>query len=51
MNTHAQAQPTYNISDLIQHIAEIMMVEIKQTTSGILGEIFCMETLFPEYAK
>ena len=28
-----------------------MLVELQQTTFGILGEVFCMETLFTSYDK
>ena len=33
----------------MKHIAETIMVELQETTSGILGEVFFMEVLFPEY--
>ena len=40
---------TKKISNPVRHIAETIMVKIEQTTSGILGKIFFMEELFPEY--
>ena len=35
----------------MQNIAEVIMVELQQNNLGILGEIFCTEKLFTEYAN
>ena len=51
INKQAQTKPTKNVADPVQHIAKAMMSELKHTTFGIPGQIFCMGTLFLEYAN
>ena len=49
MNTQDQTHPTKHIADQVHHISEAMMVELQQTTFGVMLEIFWMETLFTAY--
>ena len=40
MNTQDQTHPAKNIADQLHHISEAMMVELQQTTFGVMLEIF-----------